>query len=166
MLADWKSWGSGLRDGHYFYLVGSPRLGLFLSVLPPQGLFQPIFAKCNSCNFFWATLMLMICTPLVPGTKIIDGFARLFKDYPVTKEWVIKLGEKDLAHKLAPLGMNKKNASNIFNAAKHLRSLRRDHRDNRELRTFWMGLEPRLLSGEVHRKAQGVPCNIHMCRIF
>jgi hypothetical protein len=41
--SDWKNWGSGWRDGRYFYQVGSPRFGLFSSVLPPQGLFQPIY---------------------------------------------------------------------------------------------------------------------------
>jgi hypothetical protein len=41
--SDWKSWGSGWRDGRYFYLRRFAKIGTFSSVLPPQGLFQPIY---------------------------------------------------------------------------------------------------------------------------
>jgi endonuclease III len=137
-------------------------------LVTPRDQWAEVLPKSNSSNFFWATLMLMICTPLVPDTKIIDVFARLFKDYPVTEEWVLELGEKNLADKLAPLGMNKKSASNIIHAAKHLRSLRREPRDYRELQTLdGVGAKIALVTiQEVHGKAQGVPCDIHMCRIF
>jgi endonuclease III len=137
--------------------LATPR-DAWANVLPPP----------NSPNFFWATLMLMICTPLVPDTKIIEVFQDLFRENHVTEEWVLQFGEKNLAEKLATLGMQKKSSSNIMNAAKHMISLSREPRDYRELQLL-DGVGPKIALvtiQEAHGKAQGIPCDVHMCRIF
>jgi endonuclease III len=134
----------------------------------PRDAWADVLPPSNSPNFFWATLMLMICTPLVPDTKIIEVFGALFRENHVTEEWVLNFGEKNLTEKLATLGMQKKSSSNIMNAAKHMSSLSREPRDYRELQIL-DGVGPKIALvtiQEAHGKAQGVPCDVHMCRIF
>jgi endonuclease III len=122
----------------------------------------------NSPNFFWATLMLMLCTPLVPDTKIIEVFGPLFKEHHVDEKWVVELGTKKLAEILEPLGMFNKSAANITLAAHHMLELSREPRDYRDLLEL-EGVGPKIALvtiQEAHGKAQGVPCDVHMCRIF
>jgi endonuclease III len=96
------------------------------------------FPPFNEHNFFFATLVLMICTPLVPDKKIIDVFGKLFQEHTDTPQWVLDFpqwvldfGEKRLQDKLLPLSMQKKSANNITKAAQHLLHLEppRDYRD-------------------------------------
>jgi endonuclease III len=134
----------------------------------PRDAWADVLPPSNSPNFFWATLMLMICTPLVPDRKIIEVFGELFRENHITEEWVLEFGENHLAEKLATLGMQKKSSSNIMNAAKHMISLSREPRDYRELQIL-DGVGPKIALvtiQEAHGKAQGVPCDVHMCRIF
>jgi endonuclease III len=99
----------------------------------PRDAWADLLPPSNSPNFFWATLMLMVCTPLVPDRKIIEVFGELFWENHITEELALEFGEKHLAEKLATLGMQKKSSSNIMNAAKHMISLSREPRDYRKL---------------------------------
>jgi len=122
----------------------------------------------NSSNIFWATLMLMISTPLVADVKIVEVFGNLFKKYHVTKDWVISMGEDKIASLLGSLGMQKKSASIILNATKALKGLPYEPRNYRGIMNLnGVGAKIALVTiQEAHGKAQGIPCDVHMCRIF
>ena len=68
---------------------------------------------------------------------------------------------------LAVLGMQK-SLVNILNAAKHLKSFCHEPWDYQELMIL-DGIRAKIAlvtMQEVHGKALGIPCDIHMCRIF
>ena len=128
-----------------------------------------VLPNFNADNFFWATLMLMLCTPLVPDTKIIEIFGPLFQKHTVDEKWVIDIGDKKLSEMLAPLGMHKKSAANILKAAQHMaipgNKAPRDYRDLLVLD----GVGPKIALVTIHEtlgQSQGIPCDVHMCRIF
>jgi hypothetical protein len=53
--SDSKSWGRGWRDGRYFYLSRFAKIGnfhVYMSVLPLQGLFQPIYTVLLSPSHY------------------------------------------------------------------------------------------------------------------
>ena len=56
-----------------------------------------VLPKSNQPNFPFCVLMLMLCTPLVPDTKIIEVFRPLFTDNHVDEAWIIGQGEKTKA---------------------------------------------------------------------
>jgi endonuclease III len=74
---------------------------------------------------------------------------------------------KDLAEKLASLGMQKKSASNILYAAKFMIGLSHKPHNYWELLALdGVGAKIALVTlQEAHGKAQGVPCDIHWCWI-
>ncbi len=138
-----------------------------LRLKSPRDGWSEVLPKFTEANFFFATLMLMICTPLVPDKKIIDVFGGLFRDNEVTEKWVLDFGEENLAKKLAPLGMQKKSAKFVMKAAEHMLNSPppRDYRDLMVLD----GVGPKIALvtlQEAHGGAQGIPCDIHMCRMW
>jgi hypothetical protein len=63
-------------------------------VLPPK----------SANNFPVCYLFLMICTPLVPNTKIVDIFEPIFLKNHVTVDWIIDRTEEGIQELLRPLG--------------------------------------------------------------
>jgi endonuclease III len=119
-------------------------------------------------NFFWCTLMLMMATPKVPDTKIIDVFGKLFKNQVVDEDWVIELGQSKLAKLLQPMGMQNQNAKYIIQAAVDMKKMKQSPRDYRQLAKI-LGVGPKIALVTIQEttgQAQGIPCDIHMCRIF
>jgi hypothetical protein len=62
-----------------------------------------VLPDTNESNYPLCVLVLMLCTPMVPDTKIIDVFGPFFKDNRVDEDWIIKEGEKGIAVRLRPL---------------------------------------------------------------
>jgi endonuclease III len=138
-----------------------------LSVKSPRDAWADVLPNFIDANFFFATLVLMICTPQVPDKKIIDVFGKLFREYTVTPQWVIELGEEELANKLTPLGRQIQSANFITKAAKYLlhSDPPRDYRDLQALEG--VGSKIALVTmQEALGSTQGIPCDIHMCRMF
>jgi endonuclease III len=138
-----------------------------LRLKSPRDRWSEVLPKFTQDNFFFATLMLMISTPQVPDTKIIEVFGELFQDNEVTEEWVLDVGEQKLAKILEPLGMQYKSAKYIMKAAEHMLNSPppRDYRDLMNLD----GVGPKVALvtlQEAHGRAQGIPCDIHMCRMY
>jgi hypothetical protein len=63
-------------------------------VLPPK----------SAQNYPMCCLFLMICTPMVPDTKIVDFFEPIFQNNLVTVDWVLEQTEEGLRELLRPLG--------------------------------------------------------------
>jgi hypothetical protein len=63
-------------------------------VLPPK----------SAQNYPVRCLFLMICTSMVPDTKIVDIFEPIFQNNLVTVDWVLEQTEEGLRELLRPLG--------------------------------------------------------------
>jgi endonuclease III len=114
-------------------------------------------------------LFLMICTPLVPDTKIVELFRPIFDTYIVDEDWIIAVGEERLQVLLQPLGRQKQSAEYVIGAAHFLKQRNgRFPRDYRELLHI-KGVGPKVALvtiQEAYGIVQGIPCDVHMCRIF
>ena len=122
-------------------------------------------------NYFWTTLMLMIATPAVPDSKIIEVFGPLFKQNYVTEQWTINMGKQKLQSILKPLGRQNMSADYILEAAQTIQQLRLrgiDPRDHRLItQCKGVGYKVALVTTqEAFGFAQGIPCDVHMCRMF
>jgi endonuclease III len=122
----------------------------------------------ESANFEICVLFLMVCTPLVPDKKIVSIFGELFKQHSVDIDWILETGKLEIAKLLRPLGRQNDSARYVYEAALALNSSTRFPRDYRELvRLPGIGPKVALVTiQEAFGLVQGVPCDIHMCRIF
>jgi endonuclease III len=122
----------------------------------------------NEQNYPICVLVLMLCTPMVPDTKIIDVFGPFFRNNTVDEDWIIKQGEKAIARILRPLGRQNDSAKYVVQAAIQMKALSGLPRDYRDLVQF-NGAGPKVALVTLHEAigcVQGVPCDVHMCRIF
>jgi hypothetical protein len=122
----------------------------------------------ESSNFEICVLFLMVCTPLVPDTKIVAIFGELFKLHFVDIDWIIDKGRLEIAKLLRPLGRQNDSARYVYEAAVALKSSKRFPRDYRELVKL-PGIGPKVALVTIQEAfglVQGVPCDIHMCRMF
>lgn len=128
-------------------------------VLPPK----------SAQNFPVCCLFLMICTPMVPDTKIVDIFEPIFRNNHVTADWVLEQREEGMRELLRPLGRQANSSKFVIASMTELQKrggvLPRDYR---VLKQF-PGVGPKVAlvtCQEVYGNAQGVPHDIHMCREF
>jgi endonuclease III len=122
----------------------------------------------NQANYPVCVLVLMLCTPLVPDTKIIDVFGPLFREHYVDENWIIGLGETALADLFRPLGRQNDSARYVLQAAIKMKEIGGLPRDYRDLVSF-VGVGPKVALVTLQETIgviQGVPCDVHMCRIF
>jgi endonuclease III len=122
----------------------------------------------NRPNYPVCVLVLMLCTPLVPDTKIIQIFGPLFKDHYVDEDWIIKEGETKLSERFRPLGRQNDSARYVLQAALKMKECGGLPRDYRDLVGF-IGVGPKVALVTLQETigvVQGVPCDVHMCRIF
>ena len=127
-----------------------------------------VLPKSNESNYPLCVLVLMLCTPMVPDTKIIDVFGPFFKENRVDEDWIIQEGEKGIASRLRTLGRQNDSAKYVVQAAIRMKELSCLPRDYRDLVGF-LGAGPKVALvtlQEAIGSVQGVPCDIHMCRIF
>jgi hypothetical protein len=120
-----------------------------------------------SSNFEICVLFLMVCTPLVPDTKIVDLFGPIFKENFVAIDWILEKGKVVIAKILRPLGRQNDSAKYVVEAALALKTLARFPRDYWDLVKL-PGMDQRWLWSQSKRPGlvQDVPCDVHMCRIF
>jgi hypothetical protein len=72
----------------------------------------------------------MICTPLVPDTKIVEIFTHMFLENEyVTLDWILEMGPAGIAELLRPLGWQHDLSKCIFQAALTLKDLGRFPRE-------------------------------------
>ncbi len=128
-------------------------------VLPPK----------SAQNYPVCCLFLMICTPMVPDTKIVDIFEPIFQNNHVTVDWVLEQTEEGLRELLRPLGRQANSSKFVIASMTELKKrggvLPRDYR----VLTQFPGVGPKVAlvtCQEVYGNAQGVPHDIHMCREF
>jgi endonuclease III len=128
-------------------------------VLPPK----------NADNYPVCCLFLMICTPLVPDTKIVDIFEPIFRNTHVTVDWILEQTEAGIRELLRPLGRQTNSSKYVIASMVELKRrggvLPRDYR----VLTQFPGVGPKVAlvtCQEVYGDAQGVPHDIHMCREF
>jgi endonuclease III len=122
----------------------------------------------ESSNFEICVLFLMVCTPLVPDTKIVELFGPIFKENFVDIDWILDKGKVAIAELLRPLGRQNDSAKYVVEAALALKSLPRFPRDYRDLVKL-PGIGPKVALVTIQEAfglVQGVPCDVHMCRIF
>lgn len=127
-----------------------------------------VLPNSHHSNYPLCVLVLMLCTPMVPDTKIIDVFGPFFKENHVDEDWIIKEGEKGIALRLRTLGRQNDSAKYVVKAAIRMKELGGIPRDYRDLVDF-MGAGPKVALvtlQEAIGSVQGVPCDVHMCRIF
>ena len=142
-----------------------------LGIKSARDFFTDALPKKYEANYYWATLMLMIATPAVPDTKIIEVFQALFKNDYVTEEWTINQGKQKLQAILKPLGRQNMSAEYILEAAKTVSNLKSSGIDLRDHRLITkckgVGFKVALVTTqEAFGFAQGIPCDVHMCRMF
>jgi endonuclease III len=124
-------------------------------VLPPR----------HAMNFDFACLILMVATPAVPDLKILGVFGKLFSDNYVDPKWILDQGETKLQAIFAPLGRQKETTKYVIGIAHLWQGMPRDYR--RLLAFPGVGPKVALVTiDECFKNAQGVPCDIHMVRIF
>jgi endonuclease III len=124
-----------------------------------------VLPKRHALNFDFCCLILMVATPSVPDTKILDVFGKLFRDNYVDAKWVLEQGESKLQAIFAPLGRQKDTARYVTGIARAWQGMPRDYR----LLLGFPGVGPKVALvtiDECFKDAQGVPCDIHMVRIF
>ena len=124
-------------------------------VLPPK----------SADNFDFCCLFLMVAAPNTPDEKIIEVFDPLMKQNHVTPEWVLEQGVQGIADALRVLRRQHMTAKYIVAIAENWRGLSRNYRS---LMDFpGVGAKVALVTiGECFNLAQGVPCDVHMVRIF
>jgi endonuclease III len=124
-----------------------------------------VLPKPHSMNFDFCCLILMVATPSVPDTKILDVFGKLFKDNYVDSKWVMEQGQTKLAAILAPLGRQHDSAKYITAIAREWHSMPRDYR----ALLSHPGVGPKVALVTIYecfKDGQGAPCDVHMVRIF
>jgi endonuclease III len=128
-------------------------------VLPPK----------SADNYQVCCFFLIICTPLVPDTKIVDIFEPIFQNNHVTVDWILEQTEEGIRGLLQPLACQANSSKYVMARMMELKRrgavLPRNYRDLTE----FPGVGPKvaLVTGqEVYGNAQGVPDDIHMCRAF
>jgi endonuclease III len=122
----------------------------------------------ESSNFEMCVLFLMVCTPMVPDTKIVELFGPIFKDNFVNIDWILEKGKAAIAELLQPLGRQNNSAKYAVEEALALKSLPRFPRDYRDLVKL-PGIGPKVALVTIQEAfglVQGVPCDVHLCRIF
>ena len=127
-----------------------------------------VLPEANESNYPLCVLVLMLCTPMVPDTKIIDVFRPFFKENKVDEDWIIQEGETGIAQRLRSLGRQNDSAKYVVQAAIRMKELSGLPRDYRDLVGF-IGAGPKVALvtlQEAIGSVQGVPCDVHMCRIF
>ncbi len=124
-------------------------------VLPPK----------SADNFDFCCLFLMVATPNTPDEKIIEVFDPIMKQNYVTPEWVLEKGVEGIADALRVLGRQNMTAKYIVGIAEKWTGLSRNYRS---LMDFpGVGAKVALVTiSECFNLAQGVPCDVHMVRIF
>jgi len=124
-------------------------------VLPPK----------SSTNFDFCCLFLMVATPNTPDEKIIEVFGPLFANNYVTEDWVIEKGILGISEALTALGRQHMTAKYIVTIAEQWKGVPRDYRSLTDLPG--VGAKVALVTvAECYNLFQGVPCNVHMVRIF
>ena len=124
--------------------------------------------KPEESNYELCVLFLMVCTPLVPDTKIVEIFTPLFADNYITLEWIVGKGPSGIAELLRPLGRQNDSSQYIFEAVITLKGIGRFLRDYRELAQM-KGVGPKVAIETIRQcfgLVQGIACDVHMCRIF
>jgi endonuclease III len=143
-----------VRDMRKEILFESAR-DAWTQVLPPK----------SSDNFNFCCLFLMIATPNTPDGKIIEVFGPLFQNNYVTAKWVLEVGEEGIAKFLRVLGRQNMTAKYIINISENWIGLSRNYRALMELPG--VGAKVALVTvAECYNLSQGVPCDVHMVRIF
>ncbi len=124
-------------------------------VLPPK----------SSTNFDFCCLFLMVATPNTPDEKIIEVFGPLFANHYVTEDWVIDKGVSGISEALTALGRQHMTAKYIVTIAEQWKGVPRDYRSLTDLPG--VGAKVALVTvAECYNLFQGVPCDVHMVRIF
>jgi endonuclease III len=124
-----------------------------------------VLPKRHSMNFDFCCLILMVATPAVPDSKILPVFGKLFRDNYVDPKWILDQGESKLQAIFAPLGRQKETTKYVIGIAHAWQGMPRDYR--RLLPFPGVGPKVALVTiDECFKHAQGVPCDIHMVRIF
>jgi endonuclease III len=119
----------------------------------------------SSDNFNFCCLFLMIATPNTPDEKIIEVFGPLFEKNYVTAQWVLEMGVEGIAKSLRVLGRQNMTAKYIFTISEKWMGLSRNYRSLMELPG--VGAKVALVTvAECYNLSQGVPCDVHMVRIF
>jgi endonuclease III len=119
----------------------------------------------DNINFDFCCLCLMVATPSVPDTKIVPLFKKLFVENEFNPQWVLDQGQAKLQAIFAPLGRQKDTSKYITAIADVWHSMPRDYRLLLQL----PGVGPKVALVtifECFNNNQGVPCDIHMIRIF
>jgi endonuclease III len=119
----------------------------------------------DNINFDFCCLCLMVATPSVPDTKIVPLFKKLFVENEFNPQWVLDQGQAKLQSIFAPLGRQKDTSKYITAIADVWHSMPRDYRLLLQL----PGVGPKVALVtifECFNNNQGVPCDIHMIRIF
>jgi len=107
----------------------------------------------------------MVATPSVPDSKILDVFGKFFKENYVDPEWVLAQGESKIQSIFAPLGCQKDTTKYVLGIACAWQGMPRDY--CLLLQFPGVGLKVALVTiDECFKMAQGVPCDVHMVRIF
>ena len=120
----------------------------------------------QSSNFDFCALILMVATPNVLDTQIIDVFGPLFSNQHVDAQWIITTGEVRLREIFKPLGRQNESAKYVTAIARSWTGMPRNYR---VLVEQFKGVGPKVALvaiNECFALAQGVPCDIHMVRIF
>jgi endonuclease III len=124
-------------------------------VLPPK----------SAVNFEFCCLFLMVATPNTPDDKIIEVFGPLFANNFVTDEWVLQKGIEGISDVLTVLGRQHMTAKYIVSIAEQWKGVPRNYRSLTNLPG--VGAKVALVTvAECFNLFQGVPCDVHMVRIF
>jgi endonuclease III len=131
----------------------------------PRDGWKSVLPDPNKENFEFCCLMLMVTTPNVPDVNIIKVFGPLFRDNHVDANWVLRQGETKLRAALTSLGRQNDSARYMMGIAAAWKGLPRDYRRAQD----YIGVGPKVALvaiDECFGLAQGVPCDIHMVRMF
>jgi endonuclease III len=107
----------------------------------------------------------MVATPNTPDEKIIEVFEPIMKNNLVTPQWVLEQGVDGIANALRVLGRQNMTAKYIVAIADNWKGLSRNYRSLMDLPG--VGAKVALVTiAECFNLSQGVPCDVHMVRIF
>lgn len=131
----------------------------------PRDIWTRVLPLQNAPNYDFCCLILMVATPLVTDTQIIEVFGPLFLDNYVDSKWILEQGESKLEKMFAPLGRQKDTAKYVCGIARNWKFMPRDYR----LLLDFVGVGPKVAIVTIQECLglhQGVACDIHMVRIF
>jgi endonuclease III len=131
----------------------------------PRDIWAEVLPARNASNYDFCCLILMVATPLVTDTQIMEVFGKLFSENIVDSKWILEQGESKLEKIFAPLGRQKGTAKYIYGVAKNWKGMPRDYR----LLLDFVGVGPKVAIVTIQECLaldQGVACDVHLVRIF